>query len=86
MKFGDKLIALRKKKGLSQEELAEKLGVSRQSVSTRAKVSIQNSSRTSVLRLARRTAPSASATLVKSTRPSGIIPSTAATVSSAACS
>ena len=33
MKFGDKLIALRKKKGLSQEELAEKLGVSRQSVS-----------------------------------------------------
>ena len=33
MKFGDKLITLRKKKGLSQEELAEKLGVSRQSVS-----------------------------------------------------
>ena len=33
MKFGDKLIALRKKKGLSQEELAEKLSVSRQSVS-----------------------------------------------------
>lgn len=33
MKFGDKLIVLRKKKGLSQEELAEKLGVSRQSVS-----------------------------------------------------
>ena len=33
MKFGDKLIALRKKKGLSQGELAEKLGVSRQSVS-----------------------------------------------------
>ena len=33
MKFGDKLILLRKKKGLSQEELAEKLGVSRQSVS-----------------------------------------------------
>lgn len=33
MKFGDKLIALRKKKKLSQEELAEKLGVSRQSVS-----------------------------------------------------
>ena len=33
MKFGDKLIALRKKKGLSQEELAEKLNVSRQSVS-----------------------------------------------------
>ena len=33
MKFGDKLILLRKKNGLSQEELAEKLGVSRQSVS-----------------------------------------------------
>ena len=33
MKFGDKLIELRKKKGYSQEELAEKLGVSRQSVS-----------------------------------------------------
>lgn len=33
MKFGDKLIALRKKRGLSQEELAEKLNVSRQSVS-----------------------------------------------------
>lgn len=33
MKFGDKLILLRKQKGLSQEELAEKLGVSRQSVS-----------------------------------------------------
>ena len=33
MKFGDKLIELRKKKGWSQEELAEKLGVSRQSVS-----------------------------------------------------
>jgi transcriptional regulator with XRE-family HTH domain len=33
MKFGDKLIVLRKKNGLSQEELAEKLGVSRQSVS-----------------------------------------------------
>lgn len=33
MKFGDKLIELRKKNGLSQEELAEKLGVSRQSVS-----------------------------------------------------
>lgn len=33
MKFGDKLIRLRKKNGLSQEELAEKLGVSRQSVS-----------------------------------------------------
>ena len=33
MKFGDKLIELRKKNGYSQEELAEKLGVSRQSVS-----------------------------------------------------
>ena len=33
MKFGDKLIELRKKSGYSQEELAEKLGVSRQSVS-----------------------------------------------------
>ena len=33
MKFGDKLVVLRKKNGLSQEELAEKLNVSRQSVS-----------------------------------------------------
>ena len=33
MKFGDKLISLRKKHGLSQEELAAKLNVSRQSVS-----------------------------------------------------
>ncbi len=33
MKFGDKLIFLRKKNGLSQEELASKLNVSRQSVS-----------------------------------------------------
>lgn len=33
MKFGDKLISLRKKRGLSQEELASKLNVSRQSVS-----------------------------------------------------
>ena len=33
MKFGDKLIILRKKSGMSQEELAEHLGVSRQSVS-----------------------------------------------------
>ncbi len=33
MKFGDKLISLRKKNGLSQEELAVKLYVSRQSVS-----------------------------------------------------
>ena len=33
MKFGDNLKLLRKKKGISQEELAEKVGVSRQSVS-----------------------------------------------------
>lgn len=33
MKFGDKLISLRKKNGLSQEDLAAKLNVSRQSVS-----------------------------------------------------
>lgn len=33
MKFGDKLIKLRKKQGLSQEDLAAKLNVSRQSVS-----------------------------------------------------
>lgn len=33
MKFGDKLMKLRKQNGYSQEELAEKLGVSRQSVS-----------------------------------------------------
>lgn len=33
MKFGDKLIQLRKKHGLSQEDLAAKLNVSRQSVS-----------------------------------------------------
>ena len=33
MTFSDKLIALRKKAGGSQEELAERLNVSRQSVS-----------------------------------------------------
>ena len=33
MIFADKLIALRKQAGMSQEELAEKLGVSRQSIS-----------------------------------------------------
>lgn len=33
MKFGDNLKNLRKKKNFSQENLAEKLGVSRQSVS-----------------------------------------------------
>ena len=33
MKFGDKLISLRKKAGMSQEDLASKLNVSRQSVS-----------------------------------------------------
>ena len=33
MKFGDNLKKLRKVKKLSQEELAEKIGVSRQSVS-----------------------------------------------------
>lgn len=33
MIFADKLIALRKKKGWSQEELAEKMNVSRQAVS-----------------------------------------------------
>ena len=33
MSLADKIIDLRKKKGWSQEELAEKLGVSRQAVS-----------------------------------------------------
>ena len=33
MKFGDNLKNMRKKNNLSQEELAEKVGVSRQSVS-----------------------------------------------------
>ena len=33
MKFEEKLMALRKKAGMSQEELAEQLGVSRQAVS-----------------------------------------------------
>ena len=33
MNFSDKIISLRKKNGWSQEELAERLGVTRQSVS-----------------------------------------------------
>ncbi len=33
MKFGDNLKQIRKNKKISQEELAEKLGVSRQSIS-----------------------------------------------------
>ena len=33
MRFEEKIINLRKQKGLSQEELAEQLGVSRQAVS-----------------------------------------------------
>jgi len=33
LSFGEKLLALRKKEGLSQEEVAEKLNVSRQTVS-----------------------------------------------------
>ena len=33
MKLNEKLIKLRKSKGLTQDELAEKLGVSRQAIS-----------------------------------------------------
>ena len=33
MKFGDNLLKARKKKGLSQEELGEKIGVTRQTIS-----------------------------------------------------
>ena len=33
IEIADRLVKLRKKKGLSQEELADKLGISRQSVS-----------------------------------------------------
>lgn len=33
MTMAEKILALRKKEGLSQEELAEKLGVSRQAIS-----------------------------------------------------
>ena len=33
MNFGDKLILLRKQKGMSQEQLAMQLGITRQSVS-----------------------------------------------------
>lgn len=33
MTFADKLIRLRKKNGMSQEDLADKLGVSRQAIS-----------------------------------------------------
>ena len=33
MKLGDKILMLRKKEGMSQEQLAEKLNVSRQAIS-----------------------------------------------------
>lgn len=33
MKFADKILMLRKSRGMSQEELAEKLNVSRQAIS-----------------------------------------------------
>ena len=42
MIFADKLIALRKQYGLSQEQLAEKLNVSRQSVSKWERSSIDS--------------------------------------------
>ena len=54
--------------------------LSRHSTSTRARSSIEYSDCTSVCRRARRTTPTASATLVKSTSPSGIMPIIAATV------
>ena len=54
--------------------------LSRQRTSTRARVSIQNNSWTRVFRRPRLTTPTANAMLMSSTSPSGIIPSTAATV------
>ena len=33
MEFGKKIMSLRKKKGFSQEELADKIGVARQTIS-----------------------------------------------------
>ena len=54
--------------------------LSRQRVSTLASVSIQYNSCTSVFFVARTREPSVRATLVSSTRPSGIIPRTAATI------
>ena len=59
--------------------------LSRHRVSTRASVSMQYSSCTSVLRFARLMEPTASATLVSKTRPSGITTSNAATVDTIAC-